>query len=150
MFGHVKKIYSRSDKKSGNVWVQASSGMYLLPMSTVAPDYVPNVVELYKTLGIAKRSYMQLLKRKVEIIEKENPVSQVDDKLRLNDDLEGLCETKIHSPTHTSLEQPSRKTKKHSKLAKKGVADKTASDKDAMNAAAAETDSEADETMPLL
>ena len=146
MFGHVKKIFSHSDKENGNVWVQASSGMYLLPMSTVASDYVTNMVELYKILCIAESAYKQLLEKKVDVIEEQDSGSKVDDKLKLNDDLEGLGETETHSPTHTSLE-PSLNTTEHSKLAEEDAVDKDSVDKDA---AATETDSEGDETMPLL
>ena len=61
MFGHVKKVHIHKAKDNANVWVQASSGMYLLPASTVSLDYIPTFVEFCKSHDREESSYLQLL-----------------------------------------------------------------------------------------
>ena len=52
MFGHIKKVYVDSSGESGDVWLQASSGMYLLPSTNVAPDYKDELVNFLTANGI--------------------------------------------------------------------------------------------------
>ena len=52
MFGHIKKVYVDSSGESGDVWLQASSGMYLLPFANVAPDYKDELVNFLMANGI--------------------------------------------------------------------------------------------------
>ncbi len=39
VFGHVKKIFMKKDKLDSDIWLLASSGMYLLKHQNVAPEY---------------------------------------------------------------------------------------------------------------
>ena len=56
MFGHIKKVYVDSSGESGDVWLQASSGMYLLPFENVAPDYKDELVNFLMTNGVKSAS----------------------------------------------------------------------------------------------
>ena len=59
MFGHIKKVYIDSTGESGDIWLQASSGMYLLPFANVASDYKDELVNFLMANGI--KSEMLLL-----------------------------------------------------------------------------------------
>ena len=52
MFGHIKKVYVDKDEDSGDIWLQASSGMYLLSFANVAPDYQDELVKFVKICGM--------------------------------------------------------------------------------------------------
>lgn len=39
MFGHIKKIFTSKDSTNTDVWLVASSGMYLLKQENVALEY---------------------------------------------------------------------------------------------------------------
>lgn len=52
MFGHIKKVYIDRSGESGDIWLQASSGMYLLPFANVAPDYRDELVNFLETNNI--------------------------------------------------------------------------------------------------
>ena len=52
MFGHIKKVYVDSRGEVGDIWLQASSGMYLLPFENVAPDYQDELVKFLKANSI--------------------------------------------------------------------------------------------------
>ena len=45
MFGHVKKVYVDKTGVSSDIWLQASSGMYLLPLENVSPDYKDQLIK---------------------------------------------------------------------------------------------------------
>lgn len=38
-FGHIKKIFVDREKVNNNVWLVASSGVYLLKYENTAPEY---------------------------------------------------------------------------------------------------------------
>lgn len=45
MFGHIKKVYVDKTGESGDIWLQASSGMYLLPFENVSPEYKEQLIK---------------------------------------------------------------------------------------------------------
>lgn len=45
MFGHIKKVYVDKTGESSDIWLQASSGMYLLPFENVSPDYKDQLIK---------------------------------------------------------------------------------------------------------
>ena len=45
MFGHVKKVYVDKTGECSDIWLQASSGMYLLPFENVSPDYKDQLIK---------------------------------------------------------------------------------------------------------
>lgn len=52
MFGHIKKVYVDSSGDSGDVWLEASSGMYLLPFSNVATQYKDDLISFLQANNI--------------------------------------------------------------------------------------------------
>ena len=38
-FGHIKKVFVDKETHESNVWLVASSGVYMLPYNNVAPEY---------------------------------------------------------------------------------------------------------------
>ena len=48
MFGHIKKVYIDKTGESSDIWLQASSGMYLLPFENVSPDYKNQLIKFLK------------------------------------------------------------------------------------------------------
>jgi len=63
MFGHIKNIYLRKKKDSVNIWLRASTAMYLLPGLTVANDYLPKLIEFFREQGMREKHYKNLLAR---------------------------------------------------------------------------------------
>ena len=49
----MKKVFVNKGGKSGNVWLQASSGMYLLSFHNVAPDYKPDLEAFLQKNGVS-------------------------------------------------------------------------------------------------
>eukprot|EP00731_Ephydatia_muelleri_P016798 Em0009g1222a len=52
LFGHISKIYLDDTKKSCDLWVEASSGMYLLEYSNVDPEYKATLTRYLMKYGI--------------------------------------------------------------------------------------------------
>ena len=52
MFGHIKKVYVDRSSESGDIWLQASSGMYLLPFENVSPDYKNELIKFMNANSI--------------------------------------------------------------------------------------------------
>ena len=48
MFGHIKKVHIDKTGESSDIWLQASSGMYLLPFENVSPDYKNQLIKFLK------------------------------------------------------------------------------------------------------
>ena len=59
MFGHVKKVYIDKSGESGDIWLQASSGMYLLPFENVSPDYKDELTKFLSESGINPERQVQ-------------------------------------------------------------------------------------------
>lgn len=58
MFGHIKKVYVDSSGESDDVWLQASSGMYLLPFANVAPNYKDELVNFLMANGVKSENFL--------------------------------------------------------------------------------------------
>ena len=52
MYGHIKKVYIDGSGQSSDIWVQASSGMYLLSIENVSTDYKAEVIKFFNANNI--------------------------------------------------------------------------------------------------
>ena len=59
MFGHVKKVYVDKTGECSDTWLQASSGMYLLPFENVSPDYKDQLIKFLNENNIYSERPMQ-------------------------------------------------------------------------------------------
>ena len=59
MFGHIKKVYVDKGGESGDIWLQASSGMYLLPFENVSPDYKDQLIKFLNENSIYPERQVQ-------------------------------------------------------------------------------------------
>ncbi len=150
MFAHVKSVYTHKDDKNGNIWVKASSGMYLLPIATVSIEYVPDLIRLFKALRLTKsKIYQQLLERG----QKSTSTNDLEATPTNKPEKYKVEATPTSKPKDVKLE--TTPTKKH-KASKTGATDsgkkrRKQNASKAMQKKEAETDSdEYNETMPLL
>ena len=60
MFGHIKKVYVDKNSESGDIWLQASSGMYLLPFENVSSDYKNELIKFLNANSINPEGQLQL------------------------------------------------------------------------------------------
>ena len=59
MFGHIKKVYIDKSGESGDIWLQASSGMYLLPFENVSRDYKDKLIKFLNENGINPKGQVE-------------------------------------------------------------------------------------------
>ena len=59
MFGHIKKVYIDGSGQSSDIWLQASSGMYLLAFDDVSPDYKDVLIKFLNANNIHPESQLQ-------------------------------------------------------------------------------------------
>ena len=52
MFGHIKKVFVDRSGENKAILLQASSGMYLLPIENVLPDYQTPLLHFLQRSGV--------------------------------------------------------------------------------------------------